>query len=320
MKLGSLQLAATAALAPMAGVADRAFREICVEMGACYVVGEMASAKGMGYGSRKTKQLLELGAAERPAAVQLFGDDPSAMALAAKQAEAFAPDAIDLNMGCPAPKVAGTGSGCALMRDMPLAGSIIAAAASAVALPVTVKFRKGWDDTQVNAVEFAVMAEQNGAAAVTVHGRTRAQMYAPPVDTEIIRAVKQAVRIPVIGNGGIETAEMAAEMYERTGCDLVMVGQGALGSPWIFRQIKALIERGEHLPEPELDEKMQVMLRHIALACKYKGEDVAMREARKHAGWYLRGWRGAAALRRQACTLHSFEDLEKLARLALDSN
>lgn len=320
MQLGNITLPKGAALAPMAGVGDRAFREICAGMGACYAVGEMASSKGMLHRSRKTAELLQIGEEERPAAVQLFGDEPEAMADAARTAMSFTPDAIDINMGCPAPKVAGGGSGCALMRDLPLAGRIIRAVADASGVPVTVKFRKGWDDTSVNAVETALTAEENGAAAVTVHGRTRAQMYAPPVDLEIIRRVKEAVSIPVIGNGGVDSARRAAEMYERTGCDLIMVGQGALGAPWIFREIRAYLERGELLPPPCPEERMDILLRQARLACKYKGEDRAMREMRHHAGWYLRGWHGAAALRRQAGQLRRFEDLEALAKAALEAS
>lgn len=318
MKLGNLEIKKTAALAPMAGVADRAFREICAEFGACYVVGEMASSKGMSHNSKKTAELLAVSDMERPAAVQLFGDEPETMANAAKMALAHKPDVIDINMGCPAPKIAGGGSGAALMKNLPLAGEIIRAVVSAAGdLPVTVKIRKGWDENSINAVEAAILAEQCGAAAVTVHGRTRSQMYAPPVDLDIIEQVKRAVSIPIIGNGDIDSAEKAAEMYKKTGCDLVMTGRGALGRPWLFGQIDAYLTRGERMPEPELDEKMAVMLRHIALACGYKGERTAMREARKHVAWYLKGIRGAADFRRKAGLLERYEQLEELAREVL---
>lgn len=319
MQLGVITLPKTAALAPMAGVADRAFREICISYGACYVVGEMASSKGMQYGSKKSAELLEATDGERPMAAQIFGDEPETMAAAARLAAARHPDAVDINMGCPAPKIAGGGSGCALMKDLPLAGRIVRAVSGAVELPVTVKVRKGWDDDTVNAVEAACTAEANGAAAVTVHGRTRRQMYAPPVDLEIISAVKRAVSIPVIGNGDVDGVQAAEEMYGRTGCDLVMVGRGALGAPWVFRQIEAWMLRGQRLPEPGPEEKMDTMLRQIRLACRYKGERVALREARKHAAWYLKGWKGAAALRRQAGQLNHYEDLEVLAQAALDT-
>lgn len=318
LKLGKLELPRTAALAPMAGLGDRAFREICVEQGACYVVGEMASAKGLSHRSKKTASLLEIGAAERPCALQLFGGEPETMAQAARMALEFAPDALDINMGCPAPKIAGGGSGSALLRNLPLAGEVVAAVAGAVELPVTVKIRKGWDEQSVNAVEAAVLAQEKGAAAIAVHGRTRAQMYAPPVDLEIIRRVKQAVDIPVVGNGDVSSVDRAAEMYEATGCDLVMIGRGALGAPWLFRQLRAYFMRGERLPAPEPEEKMAIMLRHIALACTYKGERRAMREARTHAAHYFRGWRGAAELRRRAGKLEGYDDLEALAKFALD--
>lgn len=319
MQLGKRILPKTAALAPMAGVADHAFREVCVGFGACYVVGEMASAKGMQHGSKKSAELLAITDAERPMAAQIFGDEPETMAEAARRAAAQKPDAIDINMGCPAPKIAGGGSGSALMRNLPLAAAIIRAVCAAVDVPVTVKMRRGWDDDSLCAVELAVLAEENGAAAVTVHGRTRKQMYAPPVDLATIAAVKRAVSIPVIGNGDVDSAESALRMYEQTGCDLVMVGRGALGAPWVFAQIEALLTRGARLPEPEPEEKMAVLLRQIRLACDYKGERVAMREARKHAAWYFRGWRGAAALRRQAGQLARYEDLEALARAALEA-
>lgn len=320
MELGSLKIKKTAALAPMAGVADRAFREICVEHKACYVVGEMASSKGMSHNSSKTAELLELSDFERPAAVQLFGDEPATMAQAAVTSLAYNPDVIDINMGCPAPKIAGGGSGCALMKNLTLAGDIIKAVSGAVELPVTVKIRKGWDESLVNAVETAIIAEQNGAKAITVHGRTRAQMYAPPVDVDIIKQVKRAISIPVIGNGDVDSIDAAIGMYEKTGCDLVMIGRGALGAPWLFRQIDAYLERGEILPEPELDEKMAIMLKHVRLACEYKTEHVAMRESRKHASWYFKGLKGASALRRKSGELTHYEQLEALAREALNNN
>jgi len=317
LNIGSLFLPKTAALAPMAGVADRAFREICMEMGACYVVGEMASAKGLCYKSAKTAELLEVNKAERPMAVQLFGCEPETMAEATEIAAKFSPDVIDINMGCPAPKIAGGGSGSALMKNLPLAGEITAAVVKASPVPVTVKIRSGWDKDSINAVEAAMLLEEKGAVAITVHGRTRAQMYSPPVDTDIIKAVKSAVCIPVIGNGDVYSVEDAVRMYEHTGCDLVMIGRGALGRPWIFSQIKAYMEQGVTLPEPELDEKLAIMLKHIKLACEYKGEESAMREARSHAAWYLKGIYGAASLRRAAGTLKCYDDLEALAKTVL---
>ncbi len=315
-----IALPKTAALAPMAGVTDRAFREICREFHAAYVVSEMASAKGMTYANRRTGELLELSEAERPAGVQLFGSDPQVMAQGAKLAMTHQPDVIDINMGCPAPKVAGNGGGSALMRDPKLAGEIMRAVVQAVPVPVTVKIRKGWDDSHVNAVEIAKIAEDAGISAITVHGRTRAQMYAPGVDLEIIAAVKEAVAIPVIGNGDVDSVESAIHMYEQTGCDLVMVGRGALGSPWLFEDLHLWFTQGRRLPPLTLPQRMEVMLRQIQRAIQYKGEYTAMREARKHAGWYLKGMRGAAALRAQAGTLKTFDDLRRLADRAIQEN
>lgn len=319
MQLGTITLPHTAALAPMAGLGDRAFREICKEFGACYLVGEMASAKGMTFGGNKTATLLHVGEQERPVAVQLFGDVPEILAEAAQLALEFRPDVIDINMGCPAPKIAGNGGGSALMKHPELAGRICRSVVDAVNLPVTVKFRKGWDDTQINAVEFARIMEANGAAAVTVHGRTRQQMYAPSVDLDIIAQVKQAVKIPVIGNGDVDSVDSAIAMYERTGCDLVMIGRGALGAPWVFRQIDDWFTKGIRTPDPSLEERMAIMLRHIQLACDYKGEYVAMRESRKHLASYLKGGRGAAAFRREASGVAHFADLEDLAQRVLEA-
>lgn len=320
MKIGSLELKRTAALAPMAGVADSAFRQICKEFGACYLVGEMASAKGMHYSDKKTARLLTVREQERPIAVQLFGDEPEILAEAARKALAFQPDVIDINMGCPAPKVAGNGGGSALMKNPALAARITEAVVRAVDLPVTVKFRKGWDDRSVNAVEFARAIEQSGAAAVTVHGRTRQQYYAPPVDLDIIAAVKQAVSIPVIGNGDCVDIPSVINMYKYTKCDLVMIGRGALGSPWIFRQVDRYLTDGTVLPAPSLPERMQVMLRHIKLICENKGESGGMREARKHAAWYMKGMRGAPAFRKQSGELCTYADAEKLAADVLARN
>ena len=314
MQIGKLSFTKTAALAPMAGVADRAFRELCTEQGAAFVVGEMASAKGLCYKSKKTAELLSVSGAERPMATQLFGDEPETMAEAAKIAAEYNPDWIDINMGCPAPKIAGGGSGAALLKNPPLAREIIRAVKAAVDLPITVKVRKGWDGDENIALQIAHIAEEEGAAAIAVHGRTRQQMYSPPVDIDAIAEVKRAVSIPVIGNGDVSSLESAIEMYERTGCDLIMIGRGALGHPWLFRQIKAYFERGERLPTPEWDERAAFLLRQIRLSCEYKGEYVAMREARSHAAWYLKGVHGAAELRREAGRLVCYEDLEALVK------
>ena len=319
MKIGTISIPRTAALAPMAGVADRAFRELCRDYGSAVSVGEMVSAKGLCYGDRKSGELLVLGEAERPGAVQLFGDDPDILAEAARRALAWRPDWIDLNMGCPAPKITGSGAGSALMKDPEKAGRIVRAVANAVPLPVTVKFRKGWDAAHVNAVEFARICEANGAAALTVHGRTREQMYQPGADWDIIRAVKAAVAIPVIGNGDVTDAESAAAMYAATGCDLVMVGRAALGRPWVFRQIERYLADGTLLPDPPLEERMAVLLRHAELAIRYKGEGTAMREIRRHAFAYMKGVRGGADFRRRAGLVSSLEELRTLADELINS-
>ncbi|MEG0854730.1 MAG: tRNA dihydrouridine synthase DusB [Angelakisella sp.] len=315
--IGNVEIQQTAALAPMAGVADRAFRQLCKEYGACYLVGEMVSAKGLMQGSKKSAQLLRSDEMEHPCAVQLFGNEPESMAAAVELAMDYAPDIIDINMGCPAPKIAGNGGGSALMRDMPLAAEIITAVKKASPVPVTVKFRKGWDDANLNGLEFAKMAEACGADAITIHGRTRAQMYAPPIDWDIIAAIKAAVRIPVIGNGDVTSPETAKALYEHTGCDLIMVGRAALGTPWLFGQIADYLQTGSYAPTPAIEERMAVMLRHMELLTRYKGENIGMREARKHCGWYLNGFRGAATLRRAAGEISTLEDAKRLAEQAV---
>ena len=319
LQLGKLTLTGGAALAPMAGVADRAFREVCRSFGAVYTVGEMVSARGLLQGSGKSEELLVMGPEERPGAVQLFGDDPEVMARAVDVAMKFRPEVIDLNMGCPAPKIAGNRAGAALMKDPELASRIIRAVKGASPVPVTVKFRKGWDDNSVNAVKFARMAQESGADAIAIHGRTRAQMYAPPADWEIIRQVVEAVSIPVIGNGDVDSPQAAREMLERTGCQLVMVGRGALGRPWLFGQIGAYLTRGELLEAPSMEKRMETMLWQVELMVKYKGERVAFREARKHCGWYMTGIRGAAELRRQAGAVSCLDDVKALAEAAVQT-
>lgn len=314
MEIGSLKITGHAALAPMAGVADRAFRELCVGYGAAYVVSEMISSKGVSLGDRKSKQLMQLSEKERPAGVQIFGNSPEIMAESVKTVLEVQPQFVDINMGCPAPKIAGNGGGASLMRNPALAEEIIAAVKKACGdIPVTVKIRAGWDFDSINGVEMAKRAENAGASAITVHGRTRQQMYAPPVNHEIIAEVKKAVSIPVIGNGDITDGITAAKMLEDTNCDFLMVGRGALGRPWVFQQINAYLNDGRVLPEPPVSERMRVMLYHIQMLCEYKGERVGIREARKHAAWYTKGIRGAAQYRRELGTLESIEQLERIA-------
>lgn len=320
MKIGNVEINGRVALAPMAGVADRAFREICVSFGAAYVVSEMVSSKGLQHHDRKSAELMALSEQERPAGIQLFGDDPSTMAQAARQALAFRPDVIDINMGCPAPKVNSSGGGASLMKDPALCGRITAAVASAVDIPVTVKIRKGWDDRSVNGVEVAKLCAANGAAAITIHGRTRAQMYAPSADWSYIARVREAVRVPVIGNGDITTPQDAARMLAETGCDMVMIGRAACGNPWLFSRTRAWLEEERDVPEPSAAEKMRVMCQHIQSLCADHGESRGMREARKHAAWYVRGLRGAANFRREAGTLSTLEELYQFAARVIREN
>lgn len=312
MQIGNITLNGYAALAPMAGVADRAFRELCMAFGAGYCVSEMVSSKGIAYHSKKSAELMEISATERPCAVQIFGTEPETMADAARFAMQYKPEVIDINMGCPAPKIAGGGSGAALMRDPDLCGRIVQAVSRAVDIPVTVKIRSGFDEEHINAVEVALIAEKNGAQAVTVHGRTRKQFYAPPVNYDIIRKVKQALSIPVIGNGDIVDAKSAQFVMEYTGCDYLMVGRGALGNPWVFREINEYFSTGNIISAPTLEEKCDVLLRHIKSLVEYKGERVGMREARKHTAYYLKGFKNAAKLRNSAFSMETLGDLERL--------
>lgn len=313
MKIKDVEFENNVFLAPMAGIADRAFRELCVNYGAGYTVSEMVSSKGLTMGDKKSGELLTLGEIENPAGVQIFGDNPEIMAQAAKMCIKYHPNIIDINMGCPAPKIAMNGGGASLMKNPLLAGEIIKAVSKAVDIPVTVKIRKGWDDENITAVELAKIAEKNGAAAITVHGRTRMQMYSGKVDYDIIAKVKKAVDIPVIANGDIVDEQSAAIMFEKTNCDAIMIGRGALGNPWIFRRINAYLNECRVLPDVSINEKMVVMLKHIQKIIEYKGEYTAMREARHHAAYYTKGIRGGAALRKEISTFEHFEQLEELA-------
>ncbi|MBE6800952.1 MAG: tRNA dihydrouridine synthase DusB [Ruminococcaceae bacterium] len=320
MKLGNIEITEKAALAPLAGVADRAFRELCRGYGAAYTVCEMASAKGISLGDKKSAELLSITETERPAGSQIFGNSPETMAIAAKKALEYNPDFIDINMGCPAPKVASSGGGALLMKDPVLAANIVKAVAEVSTVPVTVKMRSGWDSDHINAVELAKRCEEAGASAITVHGRTKVQMYAPPVNTDIIRQVKQAVSIPVIGNGDVVDGLSAARLMEETGCDMVMVGRGALGRPWVFAQINAYLDHEVILPDPPVVERMRVMLKHIEALCEYKGERVGIREARKHAAWYTKGLHGAANYRARIGLISSIEELQQIALELIEQN
>lgn len=315
VNIGKIAVRRTAALAPMASVADRAYRLMCKKYGAAYVVSEMVSAKGICYSDRKTAELCTVTPEERPMAVQLFGNEPEFMGKAVDIVLRFEPDIIDINMGCPVPKVVGTGAGSALMKDVGLAEEITRAAVRAAGdTPVTVKIRSGWNAGSINAVDMAKAAEVAGAAAVAVHGRTRDQFYSGIADREIIRQVKQAVSIPVIGNGDITNLQSCIDMYKSTGCDLAMIGRGSYGNPFIFREIEAYFAGEEYTP-PTLEEKMQVMLEHIRLiiGLSEKNEEMAMHEARKHAAWYMNGYYGSAKFRGRCYQLSSYAEAEDLA-------
>ena len=315
IKIGRVTIPRTAALAPMAGVADRAYRLMCKKYGAAYVVSEMVSAKGICYSDRKTAELCTVTDEERPMAVQLFGSEPDFMAEAVKIVLEYSPDIIDINMGCPVPKVVGTGAGSALMKDVKLAADITEAAVKAAGeTPVTVKIRSGWNAESINAPEMAKALEAAGASAVAVHGRTRDMFYSGESDSSVIKAVKEAVSIPVIGNGDITCGADAVRMYRETGCDLVMVGRASYGNPWIFEEIIHALA-GTAFTPPDVEARLREMLRHMRMILdnSEKSEQLAMREARKHALWYLRGYPGAAAFRARSAGLCTYADAEALA-------
>lgn len=319
MKIGNIEIKGYAALAPMAGVADRAMREIRMRFGAAFCVGELTSSKGIALGDKKSFSLLFCGDDERPAASQLFGCEPLTMARAAESALFCKPDFIDINMGCPAPKVAGNGGGSALMKAPETAQLIVREVVRAVNVPVTVKMRTGWDSQSINAPELAKRCEAEGASMITVHGRTRVQMYSPGIDYKTIAAVKKAVKIPVTANGDITDEKSAKHMYEATGCDLLMVGRAAQGNPFVFEQINAYMENREYNPPP-LEKKLEILTEQISLMIKYKGERRGITEARKHTAWYMQGLTGAAVLRRLCGEISSFADVEKICEKALEQN
>lgn len=314
LQIGNVTLENNLILAPMAGVSDLPFRLLCREQGAGLVCMEMVSAKAILYKNRNTEELLTIDPKEHPVSLQLFGSDPDIISEIARQIEERPFDILDLNMGCPVPKVVNNGDGSALMKNPRLAGEIIEKTARAIKKPLTVKIRKGFDDAHVNAVELAHIAQESGAAAVAVHGRTREQYYAGHADWDIIRQVKEAVSIPVIGNGDIRTPENVAAMAEQTGCDGYMIARGAEGNPWIFRQILHYFETGEHLSRPDFSEVTEMLLRHAKMQIDCKGDYTGIREIRKHAAWYTAGYRNSSKLRGRINEVENYGQLEALFR------
>ncbi len=288
MNIGNLTLENNIFLAPMAGVTDLVFRIICKEFGCGLVYSEMVSAKGIFHNNKNTKEMLEVSEKERPAVIQLFGSDPDILAKMAEKTSMYA-DIIDINMGCPAPKIVKNGEGSALMRNPELIGKIVKSVSSAVSKPITIKIRKGFDDTCINAPYIAEIAEANGASAIAVHGRTREQYYSGEADWDIIKEVKKHVNIPVIGNGDVDSPEKAKALLDYTGCDAVMIGRAAEGNPWIFGRTIHYINTGELLPEPTIKEKLNLAIKHLDMLVKYKGEHIGVREMRRHMGKYIKG-------------------------------
>lgn len=312
LKIGDVSLKNNLILAPMAGVTDLPFRLLCKEQGAGLLCMEMVSAKAIYFNNRNTEELLTIDDREPPVSLQLFGSDPDIISEMAKKIENRPFSILDINMGCPVPKVAGNGEGSALMKNPKLVEEIVSKTAKAIKKPVTVKIRKGFDDEHINAVEIARIAESAGAAAVAVHGRTREQYYSGKADWDIIRQVKEAVKIPVIGNGDVTSPEAARQLMETTGCDGIMIGRGAQGNPWIFRQILHWMETGEEESKPDLEEVKAMILRHARMLVEYKGAYTGIREMRKHVAWYTAGYPNSAKLRARVNEIESLEALEHL--------
>ena len=312
LKIGSVELPNPVILAPMAGVSDLPFRLLCREQGAGLVCMEMVSAKAIAYHNRKTEKLMEINDREHPVSLQLFGSEPDLMAEIAAQIEDKPFDILDINMGCPVPKIVGNGEGAALMKNPKLIEEIITKVSRAIKKPLTVKFRKGFDDDHVNAVEIAKIAEASGAAAVAVHGRTREQFYSGTADWEIIRQVKEAVSIPVIGTGDVDSPEKAKALLDSTGCDGVMIGRAARGNPWLFHRVAEYLETGKLLDKPSREEIKAMMLRHARMQVACKGDYTGIREMRKHISWYTTGLPGSAKLRGKINSVESLQEMEAL--------
>lgn len=309
MQIGNIQLENNIFLAPMAGVTDMPFRVLCKEQGCGLVYTEMVSAKGMHYNDAKSQKLTEIDEREKPACVQIFGSDPDILAGIACRLNDSDAALIDINMGCPTPKITKNGEGSALMLKPALVEKIVRAVSSASIKPVTVKIRKGWDDDHINAVEIAILAEKSGVSAVTVHGRTRDRFYSGTADWDVIKRVREAVSIPVIGNGDVFKPEDAARMLDYTGCAAVMVGRGAQGNPWIFKRILHYLKSGDILPEPSLDDKIGMMVRHMHMLVEYKGEHTGVCEMRKHIAWYLKGIKNSAQIKEKVFKMNSKDEI-----------
>jgi nifR3 family TIM-barrel protein len=312
MKIGSVVLENNIFLAPMAGVTDMPFRILCREQGCGLVYTEMVSAKGMHYNDEKSAKLTEISEIERPASVQIFGSDPEIMEGITRKLDFSDASIIDINMGCPTPKITKNGEGSALMLKPRLVGDIVKSVSQATHKPVTVKIRKGWDESSVNAVEIARIAEENGAKAIAVHGRTREQLYSGSADWEIIARVKEAVSVPVIGNGDVRSPGDAERMLRQTGCDAVMVGRGAQGNPWIFRRILTYLENGALTPEPSNIEKIDMIIRHMKMLVELKGEHTGVLEMRKHIAWYIKGMRNSTYVKEKVFKLYDVDEIVQL--------
>ena len=320
MKIGNFETENNVFLAPMAGVTDLPFRKICRRYGAGLVYSEMVSAKGLYYNDKKTADLMRIDDEERPCAIQIFGSDADIMAEVIPKVMAVKPDIIDINMGCPTPKIVNNGDGSALLKTPEKIGEIVHKVSSASPVPVTVKIRKGFDDDHINAVEMAHIAEESGAAAIAVHGRTREQFYSGKADWDIIRQVKEAVSIPVIGNGDILTADDVIRMQDETNCDGFMIARGAEGNPWIFKQILHYFETGEKLEKPSFAEVTDMILRHAQMQIGFKGEYTGIREMRKHEAWYTAGYKNSSRLRAKICEVENYEQLQALFEEVLAYN